>query len=358
MPKPKRTPEERKKLRLAKKAEKKRLAELKKKQIKLDHLSREIKYGDLTIRRHEKKWKEMLLKITLPKMRQNLEYAWHNFERIIDSKDFQISLLMDEIKDAEEQYMIGIRNHIENIDKLIGAFRERLYELKWKHEDAVKKLTEGGQEEIDALKNSHLDNEQYFKMMLYGLEVSRKEFLKTVMGDYLSKLDEEDVKYTDIRLKMKLILDDKLQYVWDTTQKFLKDYDMQTAQRRNQYNTLNEQDIQMHKVMDIQRDRIFKSQDRIKNLKQQHNELVHYEGHRIEELLKERQYYADSFWSLKTKLHNEKKIDSENLTKLTLESNNVIDYLITIKKKGERILGKEQNTRLLPTNIYFSCVSS
>lgn len=67
MPKPKLTPEERKELRRQKKAEKKRLAALKKRQQKVDHLEREVKYGNLTIKRHEKSWREMLLKIAVPR---------------------------------------------------------------------------------------------------------------------------------------------------------------------------------------------------------------------------------------------------------------------------------------------------
>lgn len=124
------SPEERRELKKQKKIERKlRIAE-KKKQIKRDHLEREVKYGRLTVQKYEKNWREMLIKVALPRMRDELEFAWHNFERVVDCKDFTISLLMDEIKDAEEQYMYNFRAHSENLEKLLWLFHDRLEELK------------------------------------------------------------------------------------------------------------------------------------------------------------------------------------------------------------------------------------
>lgn len=70
-------------------------------------------------------------------MRNDLEFAWHSFERVIDCKDFTISLLMDELKFAERQYSMNFKNHLENIDKFIDMYHERLEELKLDHDIQV-----------------------------------------------------------------------------------------------------------------------------------------------------------------------------------------------------------------------------
>lgn len=136
-PKPKLTPEERKALKAAKKAEKKQKLIEKKKQVRRDYLGREVKYGELTLKKHEKEWRQMLINLALPKMREDLEFAWHNFERVVDCKDFVISLLMDELKDAEEQYLMNNRNHAEHIDKLIDMFRVQIEEIHHDYENRV-----------------------------------------------------------------------------------------------------------------------------------------------------------------------------------------------------------------------------
>lgn len=131
------SPEERKELRKQKKLQRKLQKAEKKRQIKRDHLGREVKYGALTYKKYEKDWKTMLVKVALPRMREELEFAWHNFERVIDCKDFTISLLMDELRDSEEQYMHNFRAHAENIDKLMGIFHDRLDELRRDYDEEV-----------------------------------------------------------------------------------------------------------------------------------------------------------------------------------------------------------------------------
>lgn len=140
MPKPKLTLEEKKAAKAAKKAEKKQKLIEKKQQIKRDHLGREVKYGTLTLKKHEHQWRLMLINISLPKMKEDLEFAWHIFERIIDCKDFTISLLMDEIRDAEQQYVMNNRNHMEHIDQLIDLFHIQLEELYAENEKQVNRF--------------------------------------------------------------------------------------------------------------------------------------------------------------------------------------------------------------------------
>nr|CAI5850601.1 unnamed protein product [Callosobruchus analis] len=55
------TPEEKKALKAEKKAEKKRKAAEKKKQLKRDVLTRELKYSEVTYRKHEKEWRQLLI---------------------------------------------------------------------------------------------------------------------------------------------------------------------------------------------------------------------------------------------------------------------------------------------------------
>lgn len=70
-------------------------------------------------------------------MRDDLEFAWHNFERIVDCKDFTISLLLEELRYAERQYSMNFKNHLENIDIFIDIYQERLEEIQRDHDIQV-----------------------------------------------------------------------------------------------------------------------------------------------------------------------------------------------------------------------------
>lgn len=150
-------------------------------------------------------------------MKEDLVYAWHNFERAIDAKDFTISLLMDEIRDSEEQYMMNLRNHVENVDRLIQMFKDQVEEFKGEAKRLVADLIRESEEEAASIEATAADGQQYLKVMLYGLEMARKNQEKKVRGDLLSRIDEEDTKCNMIIQNMKQGLEDKLLHLWDET---------------------------------------------------------------------------------------------------------------------------------------------
>lgn len=135
---PKLTPEERKELKAQKKVEKKRKQVEQKKQLSRDLLAREIQYGALTLKKQEKNWRKMLIDIKIPEMMKDLKFAWHNFERVIDCKDFAISLMMDQLDKANQQYILNFKTHSEHIDKLIQMFNDQVHQL---HVDYNKQVT-------------------------------------------------------------------------------------------------------------------------------------------------------------------------------------------------------------------------
>lgn len=338
MPKQKLTPEERKRLRIEKKVEKKRLVALKKKQQKIDHLEREVKYGNLTVKRHEKKWRAMLQRIALPRMREDLQYAWHNFERIIDAKDFTISLLMDELRDSEEQYMMNLRNHVENIDSLIDKFRFRIHELRESGERDIKELTNYAAAESEDMQNIFKDGEDRLKTMMYGLEMIRKAQEKRGRGELLSKIDEEDTKYTDIVQRMRAALETKLMRIWDSTDDFLNEYYERTASRKAIYLELAEQDADLQTVLGRQLIQIKASHEFIKMLRDRYAKVVRIKSKSISDLENESNFLTDSFNTLKRRLEYDLAVDSDKIKHLTSSSNASIEFLRDLKQKGRRIL--------------------
>ncbi|GJQ74531.1 hypothetical protein Trydic_g21396 [Trypoxylus dichotomus] len=337
-PKKKLTPEEKKALAAQKKADRKARAEERKKQLKYDQLTRELRYGALNIQRHEKNWKKMLLDIAIPEMRKELEYAWHSFERIIDAKDFHISLLMDEIRNSEEQYMMNIRSHCENVDRLIQLFKEQLEELKVDNENAVQDLQANNEMEVAKINSVHKDTEDFLNMMLYGLEMTLKEQEQYIRCEYCSRIDEEIGKNAEILQKLRFIIHKEFAKLWNSVQEFLEEYAKRVTERRKQYDFLNNQDEQVNTLLRNQLEKIRQMNNLIKKLKQNYLFLQNTQGQKVTDLLMERQFFADSFWALKTQLEDEINTDNKNLTLLTVQTNDSIKHLKELEKKGEQIL--------------------
>lgn len=338
MPKPKLTPEERKQLRAQKKAEKKRKAAERARQIKFDYLGREVKYGNLTIQRHEREWRNMLMKISSAHMRNELQYAWHNFERLIDTKDFTISLLMDEIRDAEEQYLLNLRQHNENIDRLIRMFHDKLQEMKEDNHKDLQKLQSMAAAEANAIKASATDDENYLKTMLYGLEMESKAQAKQVRGEYLSKIDEEQKKSADLIQTLKSGLERKLEQLWNVTQQFIEDHERRTAHRQKEYVAMKQQDDALQVILAQQLLKIKKFYDLIKTLKQRYIDVEKEQKSVIDDLTLEKCYFNNIFFTLKHRLEMDTAVDKRHLVHLTTKSNEIISVLREYKTKGKWIL--------------------
>ena len=55
-------------------------------------------------------------------MKKDIEILSQTFERVIDRKEAIIKSLVKDIEEAEEQYQMALRSHLQNVDGLIGTY--------------------------------------------------------------------------------------------------------------------------------------------------------------------------------------------------------------------------------------------
>ena len=53
-------------------------------------------------------------------LKKDIEILSQTFERVIDRKEAIIKSLVKDINEAEEQYQMALRSHLQNVDGLIG----------------------------------------------------------------------------------------------------------------------------------------------------------------------------------------------------------------------------------------------
>lgn len=54
-------------------------------------------------------------------LKKDIEILSQTFERVIDRKEAIIKSLVKDIDEAEEQYQMALRSHLQNVDRLIGT---------------------------------------------------------------------------------------------------------------------------------------------------------------------------------------------------------------------------------------------
>lgn len=53
-------------------------------------------------------------------LKKDIEILSQTFERVVDRKDSVIKALAKDLTEAEEQYAMALRSHLQNVDYLIG----------------------------------------------------------------------------------------------------------------------------------------------------------------------------------------------------------------------------------------------
>ncbi|KAJ8973370.1 hypothetical protein NQ317_007183, partial [Molorchus minor] len=337
------TREEKKALKLARKEERKRLKIEAAKQVKREYLGREIKYGQLTIQRHEREWRQMLINLTLPKMREDLEFAWHNFERIIDCKNFTISLLMDEIREAEEQYMFNLRSHILRVDELIDLFRGKIEELQEDYCNERSTLQKRSQEEVNEIKLAAEEEENHIKTMLFILDIVKKEQKQDVQAEYFSKLQETDNRNLHLISTLKGTLENKFQYLLQDTLNFLQDYEQNTKERRREHEELRTQDDALQALLVNQLEKIRKACEYVKILKMKLTDSEKILGRKLRDIQGEEDFFAYAFSTLKNLLVFDTRRDQQQLVQIL--------HMSSVCRKLET---QDEKIQPFPTTTHFA----
>ena len=61
------------------------------------HLMREIELGTLNTKRYRTLWREMMTRIKMPQIAEDVKIAWHNFDRALDIKDYRLSCALQSL---------------------------------------------------------------------------------------------------------------------------------------------------------------------------------------------------------------------------------------------------------------------
>lgn len=179
--------EQRKAAAEAKKEKKRREAEEREIFLKKETLRREIELSALNTKRFRRVWQEMVMRAKMPFIKEDLEVAWHTFDRALDIKNYSISLLLDALDDAEEQYQMNERSHIENIDRLMQICKMRLQNEETNYHKMLQEMLSAAYSENELISHKQTKDEVFLQTMIFAMKQRLDEFLNNIKGGTISK---------------------------------------------------------------------------------------------------------------------------------------------------------------------------
>ncbi|XP_012054675.1 PREDICTED: coiled-coil domain-containing protein 65-like [Atta cephalotes] len=95
------------------------------------HLMREIELGTLNTKRYRTLWREMMTRIKMPQIAEDVKIAWHNFDRALDIKDYRlsckISSFVEDSKNVRRISVTQLENQLqkswENLRRILSDYQ-------------------------------------------------------------------------------------------------------------------------------------------------------------------------------------------------------------------------------------------
>jgi len=282
-------------------------------------------------------------------LRKDIEILSQTFERIVDRKDAILKSLVKDLEEADEQYQMSLRSHLQNLKRLIDFQKNRLERADTENEEELDLLKEEFDTERALISNQHKRETDEVMDIIFAMEQEFEEAEAEAKSEFTSLRDEIKNKNLEDKHALRIQLEGQVEELWRQFQAALKNYNESTEERKVAFETLKSKDEKSAKEIELQMRKLQRIQDKISQLKTKMSQNSRECEERNRILKEERETIAMKFHQLKEQMNKFRDQERSRLTTMTLQSNNAIKELKTRKEQGERILKLAEMCRKFET---------
>ncbi|XP_072423194.1 dynein regulatory complex subunit 2 [Chiloscyllium punctatum] len=314
-----------------------------------DKLSKEEHNTRLNTLKLNEKWRTVMREAKAAELRKDIEILSQTFERIVDRKDGVIRALTKDLEEAEEQYATALRNHIQNVDKLVDLQRSRLTIIENEFEAELASLKEEFDAERKQMIVQHEQEMTNLEDIMYAMDQIFGEVANEARQEFNSTRDDLKNKSLEEKHSLRVNLEGLVEDLWLQFQHALKNYIDSTEDRKIAFETLKARDEKSAKEIEMQMRKLQKMQDTIATLKVKiavNSQKCEAQNKKLRD---EKETIKQHFLMQKSQMNYLRACEHERLVKLTVESNAAIKTLKDICDKGEHVLKMAEMCRKLET---------
>lgn len=123
-------------------------------------------------------------------LRREIQILSQTFERVIDRKDAIIKSLAKDIEEAEEQYQIALRSHLQNIDSLLDFQAKRIRSLEEEFKNELQVLEKEFEMERQLMLCRHDQEMRELSDITLAMEIRFNERESEALQEFQSLMDE------------------------------------------------------------------------------------------------------------------------------------------------------------------------
>lgn len=161
---------------------------MKQKALLRARMEMEQKYTRMNLLKIQNQWRKIMRLAKVSELRKDIDVIKQSHERDVDRKDAIIQMLDRDTEEAEEQYQMALRRHLENIDKLLELQDSRLLALET-----------GFMQQLDTLEEEFTSERSYIEQVHQREKQELLDIIATVDRDESEREAEAKQEFDQMR---------------------------------------------------------------------------------------------------------------------------------------------------------------
>lgn len=314
-----------------------------------DKLTKEERATRFNLNKLNNQWRNIMREAKSKELKKDIEILSQTFERVVDRKDAVIKSLAKDLMEAEEQYAMALRSHLQNVDGLIDLQKSRLEKQFSEYDVELEIIKEEFDTERAIMIDQHNAEMTDVADILFAMEQNFQDRENEAKSEFQSMRDEIKNKNLEEKHALRVQLENKLDELWLLFKQALTAYNTSTEERKVAFEALKVKDERSAKEIEYQMRKLQRISDQISLLKSKMAANAKECEERNKMLKEEREKMLAHFQELKAQMNKVRDVEREKLTKVTLESNAAIKEIKRQKDKAEQIFKVGEMCRKLET---------
>merc|ERR550514_1386286 len=296
------------------------------------HMELEQKHSRMNLLKIQNQWRKIMRLAKVQSLRKDIDVLAQSHERDVDRKDAIIQMLDRDLEEAEEQYQMALRSHLQNVERLISLQDSRLLALENEFSTELETTQKEFSGEREMITKQHTRERQELN-----------DIISAVVREEIRNKNLEDINV--LRITLEGTIEELERHFEEAHMTYLQNTDQQTQEFKN----LTRKDQEKSKEIDQKIRKIERLQAARNHWQTKINQNAKECKERNDALGEEKNQISAHFQELKSRMNRFRRTQAKRLAALTKNARRCKARLTEKKELAERILKLAELARKLET---------
>ncbi|KAH8091501.1 hypothetical protein JL720_5808 [Aureococcus anophagefferens] len=265
----------------------------------------------------QNQWRKIMRLAKVESLRKGIEILSQNHERDVDRKDAIIQMLDRDLEEAEDQFQMALRSHLQNMDQLIDLQDSRLLTSEQEFEQELHTLEAEFQAEKEAIVKQHALETQELNDIMSAVESEEQEREAEAKQEHEQLREEIRNKNLEEINMLRIGLDSQIEDLEQHFETAHLNYLQTTDQRTHDFKYYTKKDQELSKEIEIKIRKIERLQASLHHWRTKLMQNMKECSTRNALLLEEKNKIQGHFQQLKARMNRFRTSQGKRLTELT-----------------------------------------